>query len=66
MFGVLHELWGTWCMFNTQMVRYGLAHGRWPMMDLHSGDSLLKDYLTSVRCWLGILPLGVGVLLLAW
>jgi hypothetical protein len=33
------------------------------MMDLHGGDSLLNDCLTSVRCWLGILPLGIGVLL---
>jgi hypothetical protein len=37
----------------------GLAHGRWSMMDLHDGDGLLSDCLTSVRCWLGILPLGI-------
>jgi hypothetical protein len=36
------------------------------MMDLHGGDSLLNDCLTLVRCWLGILPLGIGVLLTVW
>ena len=24
-FGVLHEIWGTWCMFSPQMVRNGLV-----------------------------------------
>jgi hypothetical protein len=36
------------------------------MMDLHSGDSLLNYSLTLVGCWLGILPLDVGVLLIVW
>jgi hypothetical protein len=35
-------------------------------MYLHGGDSLLSDCLTLVGCWLGILPLGVGFLLIAW
>jgi hypothetical protein len=54
--GVLHEIWGTWCMFSPWMVRDGLTHGRWFVMDLHIGDSLLSGCLTSVGCLLGILP----------
>jgi len=64
--GVFHEFWGRWCMFTLQMVQDGLVHGRWSMMDLHGGDNLLNDCLTLVRCWLGILLLGVGVLLTDW
>jgi hypothetical protein len=51
--GVLHEFWGIGCPL---MVRDGLAHGRWSVMDLHSGDNLLNDCLTSGGCLLGILP----------
>jgi hypothetical protein len=40
-------------MFYTQMIRDGLAHGRWSMIDLHIG-------------LLGILPEGVGFLLTSW
>jgi hypothetical protein len=35
-------------------------------MDLHYGDNFLKDCLTLVRCWLGILLLGIRVLLTVW
>jgi hypothetical protein len=36
------------------------------MMDFHGGDNLLSDCLTSIRCWLDILPLGARVLLKVW
>jgi len=62
MFGVLHELWGTCYMFIPWMVQDDLGHGKWFVIDLHDGDSFLNDFLTPIRFWLGILPLGVGVL----
>jgi hypothetical protein len=35
-------------------------------MDLQSGHSLLSDCLTSIRCWLHFLRLGIGVLFTVW
>jgi hypothetical protein len=39
----------------------GFTHGRWFMMYLHIGDSLLSGCLTSTECLLGIIPSGIGV-----
>jgi hypothetical protein len=61
-FWVLHETWCTWCVFIPWMVQYGLTHDIWSIMNVHNGDNLLSDCLTSIRCWLGTLPLSIGVL----
>ena len=35
-------------------------------MDLHSGDNLLSDCMTSIVSFVSILPWGIGVILLSW
>ena len=48
------------------MVEDGFVHGKWSMMDLHIGDSLLIGCLTSIRCLLGNLPNGIGIIFTTW